>query len=64
MTTEPTITLPRAVLAALVDPQKACYLHWTDVDESWCGYCDQNDDQHTDLCPVRIAQTVLAEERP
>ena len=65
-----TITLPRAVVAALVDPTETNYIDW---EENRCAYClaaqsiDTNDPPHwrdatphTASCPVRCAQEALA----
>lgn len=57
-----TITLSRAIVAALVDPKDRNYIQRDDRD-AWCAYCGESTwitgDQHTADCPVRIVQEAL-----
>lgn len=63
------ICLPRAVMAALVDPQEKPYMRNDDNLFDECAYCAASDDlrrelSHADDCPVRIAQEALTKEQP
>lgn len=63
------ITLPRSIVAALVDPQGQPYI---DGDAGYCNYCGRpflgfppstpDLGEHAADCPVRLAQEELKEQ--
>lgn len=55
------ITLPRSVVAALVDPDRKPYMSMDDHC-AHCGYDEWIKGDHDASCPVRRAQEALKEQ--